>query len=107
MVSRVGDAVADDNSVTRISIRTAATVLAVAAGLSGAALGVSERASASQATTGPTLDSFGGTTPVATGVAHRIVPLYRERSVSTSFKLQRVPCASAVLGDSSACYAAR
>ena len=93
--------------MTTISIRTAATLLAVAAGLSGAALGVSGRASASQATTGPTLDSFGGTTAVATDVAHRIVPLYRERSVPTHFKLQRVPCASAALGDSSACFAAR
>jgi hypothetical protein len=37
---------------------------------------------------------------------HRIVPLYRERSVPTHFKLQRVPCASAALGDSSACFAA-
>jgi len=92
--------------VTTISIRTAATLLAVAAGLSGAALGVSGRASASQATTGPTLDSFGGTRAVATGVSRRIVPLYREPTVLSHFKLQRVPCASAAQGDSSACYAA-
>ena len=82
-------------------------MLAVAAGLGGAALGVSGRASASQATTGPTLDSFGGTTPVATGVVHRIVPLYREPNTPTQFQLQRVPCASAAQGDSSACFAAR
>ena len=82
-------------------------MLVVAAALGGAALGVSGRASASQATTGPTLDSFGGTTPVATGVAPRIVPLYRERNTPTHFKLRRVPCASAALGDNSACFAAR
>jgi hypothetical protein len=81
-----------------------AAALLVAAALSGAAFSAPGRASGTQ---GSTLDSFGGTTPVATGVAPRVVPLYRERTLPTRYTLQRVPCASAALGDSSACFAAR
>ena len=80
-----------------------AAALLVAAALCGVAFGAPGRASGTQ---GSTLDSFGGSTPVA-GVAPRVVPLYRERTLPTRYTLQRVPCASAALGDSSACFVAR
>lgn len=85
-----------------------AAALLVAAALCGVAFGASGRASGTPVseTQGSTLDSFGGSTPVA-GVAPRVVPLYRERTLPTRYTLQRVPCASAALGDSSACFAAR
>jgi len=89
--------------VKSISIRMTAAALLVAAALSGAAFSAPGRASG---THGSTLDSFGGSTPVA-AVSPRVVPLYRERTLPTRYTLQRVPCASAALGDSSACFAAR
>ena len=48
-----------------------------------------------------TTDLFGG--PVAHA---RVVPIWRERSTPAAPALRRVTCATAVLGDDSACFEA-
>jgi hypothetical protein len=84
-------------------IRISATALVVVAALSGVAFGAPGRASLARAST---LDSFGGTTPVAAHVLYTAPPLYRERTTRTSYRLHRVTCASAAMGSSAACYVA-
>jgi hypothetical protein len=84
-------------------IRNAATTFVIAAALSGVAFGAPDRTSAAQA---GTLDTFGSAAPVASHVVYVAPPLYRERTVRTSFRLHRVTCASAALGSSALCYVA-
>ena len=72
------------------------SLCAVIAGIAAATAVASPRPSAPADHTG-----FGGRGHYA------VRPIYREPARRTSFALQRVPCATASLGDTSTCYAAR
>jgi hypothetical protein len=84
-------------------IRIAATTFVLAAALSGVAFGAPGRPSTTQAAT---LGTFGSTAPIASHVVYVAPPLYRERTVRTSYRLHRVTCASAAMGSSALCYVA-
>jgi hypothetical protein len=84
-------------------LRISAATFVIASALSGVAFGASGRGSAP---TAGELDSFGTTAPVASHVVYVAPPLYRERTVRTSYRLHRVTCASAAMGSSALCYAA-
>jgi hypothetical protein len=81
------------------SIRAAAAVLVLAAALAGAAFGSS---SALRPAARPDADGFGSFG--APSAVHPAAPLYRERTVRTSYRVLRVPCAE---DNGAACFATR
>ena len=97
--------------MTYSSPRSAVLGLALVAALSGAVFSGVGRAQS------PVVDSsngvvdtsngFGTTSPTTAYASHVITPLYRERTVATSYTLKQVRCASAAQGDTSVCFVAR
>lgn len=82
-----------------MSIRAAAAALVLAAALAGAAFGSSSGLPPAASSTADGFGSFGAPSHVRPGA-----PLYRERTVRTSYRVLRIPCAD---GSHAVCYATR